>query len=176
MALKADVKKAARRFAVPKALAWFAAVLLIGGGLFSLLERGAEEESRRRLAAFLQRMRATLGNEDWHDLVHFLGRVDDRVAEEMVRANLTRKAHSAVLAPHDWDFTGSVFFCFTAATTIGYGNYTPTTDAGKAFLVLYALVAIPACLNAFAEISDRALELLGMLPHEKTSWEELVSR
>ena len=31
---------------------------------------------------------------------------------------------------------------------------------GKLLLVIYALFAIPLCLNAFAEVSDRGLELL----------------
>jgi hypothetical protein len=95
----------------------------------------------------------------------------------------------AILAPYDWDFVGAAFFCFTAATTIGCsraelepagsharrwlvcrpracaprsadGNYTPQTSAGKTFLVFYACVAIPACLSAFSQISDRALEVL----------------
>ena len=60
------------------------------------------------------------------------------------------------LAPHDWDLVGATCFCFTAATTIGYGNYTPTTDAGKLFLVFYSLVAIPACLRASPRASRSA--------------------
>ena len=60
----------------------------------------------------------------------------------------------------NWDLVGACFFCFTAATTIGYGNYTPQTDAGKLLLVLYAVVAIPICLKTFAKVSDRGLELL----------------
>lgn len=133
--------------------------------IFSWLERDAETESRRVLAYFLGRMHDRLTPAEFHELVGFLARVDDRVAEEMVRANLSSamssaEQHALVLAPHDWDLVGATFFCFTAATTIGYGNYTPSTKGGKMFLILYALVAIPACLRAFSEISDRALAVL----------------
>ena len=169
------VKRAARKFAVPKALLWFLFVLLVGGAVFSLLERGPEEQSRRALAGFLQRMRRALSEDDFNELVSVMGRVNDRVAEEMVRANLsTAVPLPSVLSPHDWDFTGACFFCFTAATTIGYGNYTPATDAGKAFLVLYAFVAIPACLQAFAEISDRALELLARRMRSNMVYEKRI--
>ena len=147
-----------------RALLWFVLVLMLGGAIFSALERSTEIQQRQQLAAFLRKMHAALSPDDFHELVHLLTKLEDRVAEEM--ANLTIAQDSSesnlpdVLAPQDWDFTGACFFCFTAATTIGYGNYTPKTDGGKLFLVFYAFIAIPACLNAFAEISDRALELL----------------
>ena len=44
------------------------------------------------------------------------------------------------------------------ATTIGYGNYTPQTNEGKWFTLVYILVAIPVCLNAYAKISDALLK------------------
>ena len=173
----AEVKKVAKKFAVPRALGWFAVVLLVGGAVFSALERGAEEESRRSLAAFLQRMRLALSDDDFHDLVAVVGKVNDRVAEEMVRANLTSAGPlPPVFAPHDWDFTGACFFCFTAATTIGYGNYTPTTSGGKWFLVVYALVAIPACANAFVEISDKALEALAKRMQKRMAFDNRITQ
>ena len=144
---------------LPQALIAFALVLLLGGGIFSALEGDTETAHRRELAIFLRRMHAALNASDFEDLVAHLGLRDDRVAEELVAANLSHP-HEPALAPRDWDFVGACFFCFTAATTIGYGNYTPRTRGGKSFLVLYAIFAIPTCLMAFAQISDRALELL----------------
>ena len=172
-----SVRRAARKFAVPRALLWFALVLIVGGGIFSLLERDQEVRSRRALADFLQRMHATLGADEFHELVAFLGRVDDRVAEEMARTNLSVQEAQplpAVLAPHDWDWVGACFFCFTAATTIGYGNFTPQTGSGKAFLVVYAFIAIPSCLNAFAEISDRVLDLLARRMRRSMMFEKRI--
>ena len=175
--LAPKAKKIARKFAFLRALLWFAVVLIVGGAIFSALERDAEEQTRRSLAEFIKRMHAVLSAEDFHELVERLGR-DDRVAEEMVRADLSSSAaeRPSVVAPHDWDFTGACFFCFTAATTIGYGNYTPTTDGGKAFLVLYAFIAIPACLNAFAEISDRALELLAKRMRKRMVFDQRITQ
>ena len=129
--LSPHVQRVTKRCATLRALWWFSLVLLVGGGAFSLLERDAEVESRRNLADFLRRMHAALDEESFHELVSVLGRVEDRVAEEMVRANISSAALPDVLAPHDWDFVGACFFCFTAATTIGYGNYTPQVRTNK---------------------------------------------
>ena len=98
------------------------------------------------------------------------------VAEEMARTNLSTPTDSlpSALAPHDWDFAGACFFCFTAATTIGFGNYTPQTDGGKAFLILYAFISVPACLSAFAEISDGALEMLARRFHSRMGFEKRI--
>jgi voltage-gated potassium channel len=150
-----------RRLAVVRALLYFSCVLLLGGAIFSALERDNEVRERQSMAGFLTRMQAALPADEFSELVGFLAIRDDRVAEELHRGvNLSTPeiGSTFLLAPHDWDFVGAFFFCFTAATTIGYGNYTPRTSGGKAFLVVYAFVAIPACLSAFAEISDRALE------------------
>ena len=138
-----------------RALLVFLTVLLVGAAIFSALERDQEVLDRAALADFLKRMNATLTQPEFHEMVAFMGK-EDRVAEEMLRSD----SGDPALAPHDWDFVGACFFCFTAATTIGYGNYTPRTNGGKAFLIFYALVAIPACLTAFSEVSDRALEML----------------
>jgi len=45
-----------------------------------------------------------------------------------------------------WDFYNSIFFSFTAVTTIGYGHQAPNTNDGRTFCVFYSLLGIP--LNA----------------------------
>ena len=42
----------------------------------------------------------------------------------------------------NWEFPSAVFFIITIVTTIGYGTFAPTTDAGKAFTVIYAFIGI----------------------------------
>ena len=167
---------AALLLAFPRKLLWFAFVLLVGGGIFSALEQEAEVQARRELATFLSKMHHALDADDFHELVGHLGRMNDRVAEEM--ANLTADATATpnILTPHDWDFAGACFFCFTAATTIGYGNYTPQTSGGKLFLVIYAVVAIPACLSAFAEASSATLELLAARFQKRMVYEQRIDK
>jgi len=45
-----------------------------------------------------------------------------------------------------WDFYNSLFFSFTAVTTIGYGHQAPGTNDGRSFCIIYSLLGIP--LNA----------------------------
>ncbi|CAF0793330.1 unnamed protein product [Brachionus calyciflorus] len=42
-----------------------------------------------------------------------------------------------------WDFFGSVFYCVTLVSTIGYGHITCKTKVGKIFTILYSSIGIP---------------------------------
>ena len=48
--------------------------------------------------------------------------------------------HSSV---SKWDLSGSFFFVLTVVSTIGYGNYAPNTQTGRALCILYAVIGIP---------------------------------
>ena len=84
----------------------FLAVLLVGGGIFSLAERSTEVQQRIELSRFLHRMHGALNETDFHELLKWIGK-DDRVGEELARANLTSTSSSNVFAPYDWDFVGA---------------------------------------------------------------------
>lgn len=49
----------------------------------------------------------------------------------------------------DLRWVDSLYFCVMTLTTVGYGDLTPQTDAGKMFTVGYVLVGI-GILGAFA--------------------------
>lgn len=59
-----------------------------------------------------------------------------------------------------WDFHNSIFFAFTVATTIGYGNVAPQTVGGKMFTAVYALVAIPLVGTCLVALADTALHFM----------------
>jgi len=42
-----------------------------------------------------------------------------------------------------WDYFDALYFCFLCLITIGYGDFVPTTNAGRTFFVVWALSAIP---------------------------------
>ncbi|XP_054456784.1 potassium channel subfamily K member 18 [Anoplopoma fimbria] len=56
--------------------------------------------------------------------------------------------------PERWDFFGSMFFCCTVFTTVGYGEIYPVTLPGKVLCVLYAMVGIPLMLLVILDVGD----------------------
>ncbi|KAI3415866.1 hypothetical protein GPALN_005436 [Globodera pallida] len=54
--------------------------------------------------------------------------------------------------PTKWSFGASVFFSWTAITTIGYGHIVPLTIQGRISCLLYALFGIPLILVTIADM------------------------
>ena len=50
-----------------------------------------------------------------------------------------------------WDWTSTLYFCIMAATTTGYGDYTPTNQLDK----LYCVLLLPLAVAVFGEILGR---------------------
>ncbi|KAG6440620.1 hypothetical protein O3G_MSEX001354 [Manduca sexta] len=49
-----------------------------------------------------------------------------------------------------WTFSGALVYCITLITTIGYGNVSPRTAAGRAATVAYAAAGVPLTLACLA--------------------------
>ncbi|KAL3072536.1 hypothetical protein niasHS_017510 [Heterodera schachtii] len=56
------------------------------------------------------------------------------------------------VGPSKWSFGSSVFFSWTAITTIGYGHIVPLTIQGRISCLLYALFGIPLILVTIADM------------------------
>ncbi|CAJ0582243.1 unnamed protein product, partial [Mesorhabditis spiculigera] len=54
--------------------------------------------------------------------------------------------------PVKWSFGASIFFSWTAITTIGYGHIVPRTWTGRCIIVFYALIGIPLILVTIADM------------------------
>uniref|UniRef100_UPI00358F3548 potassium channel subfamily K member 13 n=1 Tax=Myxine glutinosa TaxID=7769 RepID=UPI00358F3548 len=125
------------------------AYLLGGAAVFSALELPTELETRQRWrsveAAFAERH-----NVNRSEITAFL-----RAFEQ---AALTG-AHSDALRPR-WDFSGALYFVGTVVSTIGFGMTTPTTTAGKIFLIFYGLLGCSATILFFNLFLERLITLL----------------
>lgn len=53
-----------------------------------------------------------------------------------------------------WDYFTSVYFAMLSLLTIGYGDYTPTSPAGRAFFIVWAILAIPMMTALISNVGD----------------------
>ncbi|XP_052001188.1 potassium channel subfamily K member 18-like [Xyrauchen texanus] len=75
--------------------------------------------------------------------------------EKILKTFNTKKQHN-----QNWTFYGSLLFCCTVFTTVGYGQIYPVTTEGKVACILYALVGIPLMLLLISDVGDMLAVLL----------------
>ncbi|KAL3459579.1 hypothetical protein BJX64DRAFT_291083 [Aspergillus heterothallicus] len=91
--------------------------------------------------------------------------------------------------PQEWSYFVALYFTYTSLTTIGYGDYYPTSNFGKVFFVFWSLIALPILTNlvtAMGQVFHSIVVLCsdfvwGHLIHRRTRrrqahWHETGSR
>ncbi|XP_072296638.1 potassium channel subfamily K member 3a [Eucyclogobius newberryi] len=113
--------------------------LFVGAAIFDALESQKETSQRKELDLKKRELLSSfnLSTEDF---------------DELEKVVLQLKPHKAGV---QWMFAGSFYFAITVITTIGYGHAAPSTDGGKAFCMLYALLGIPLTLVMFQSVGER---------------------
>ncbi|KAM9364926.1 potassium channel subfamily K member 18 [Pholidichthys leucotaenia] len=118
-------------------------------------------------ALIFQHLEGDLSNSDQQAYDTFLGDIVETVLRNFTNYNSTKqnlvsevkqkmeKFKSIWLqSPKRWTFFGSMFFCCTVFTTVGYGEIYPVTLPGKVACVLYAMVGIPLMLLVILDVGD----------------------
>ncbi|KAK3998324.1 outward-rectifier potassium channel TOK1 [Cladorrhinum sp. PSN332] len=59
-----------------------------------------------------------------------------------------------------WTYFDSVYFTFISLTTIGYGDTTPNSNAGKSFWVFWALLALPTVTVLISNAGDTIVKTI----------------
>ncbi|KAG6008909.1 hypothetical protein E4U21_003721 [Claviceps maximensis] len=57
-----------------------------------------------------------------------------------------------------WTYFDSFYFCFVSLTTIGYGDYAPQSNGGKAFFVFWSLLALPTMTVLISNAGDTVVK------------------
>ncbi|XP_021392941.3 potassium channel subfamily K member 18 [Lonchura striata] len=120
----------------------------LGALLFSLMEGTREVRVSEEYKTFLQ------------NLMNLTRELSDNVTEnEKFNAEIRELFSTAdpvwFINPKErWNFFGSLFFCCTVFTTVGYGNTYPVTRSGKYLCMLYALFGIPLMFLVLTDMGD----------------------
>ncbi|NWS80527.1 KCNKI protein, partial [Toxostoma redivivum] len=95
------------------------------------------------------------------NLTQLAGNLSDNVTEneEVYKKDIPELFNRAdpvwFINPEErWNFFGSLFFCCTVFTTVGYGNTYPVTRIGKYLCMLYALFGIPLMFLVLTDMGD----------------------
>ncbi|KAI5272850.1 voltage-gated potassium channel [Aureobasidium subglaciale] len=65
-----------------------------------------------------------------------------------------------------WTYFQTMYFTYTCLLTIGYGDFTPSSNSSKAFFVLWSVLAIPTLTVLISDMSDTVVQLFSNL----TNW------
>ncbi|KAL1301593.1 hypothetical protein AAFC00_005823 [Neodothiora populina] len=57
-----------------------------------------------------------------------------------------------------WTYFEAVYFSYTCLLTIGYGTPSPTSNSGRAFFVLWSLLAVPSLTILISDMSDTVVQ------------------
>ena len=62
-----------------------------------------------------------------------------------------------------WTYFQSLYFAYTTLLTIGYGDYKPFSNSGKAFFVLWSLLAVPTLTIVISNMGDTVVKAISDL-------------
>ncbi|KAL1900771.1 hypothetical protein Cpir12675_000785 [Ceratocystis pirilliformis] len=63
-------------------------------------------------------------------------------------------------ASQNWTYFDGFYFTFVTLTTLGYGDRTPKSNAGKAFFVFWCLMALPTMTIMISNASDTVVRVV----------------
>lgn len=58
----------------------------------------------------------------------------------------------------EWTYFDAVYFCYVSLLTIGYGDLTPKTNAGRPLFVLWSLLAVPLVTVLISSLSETVVQ------------------
>ncbi|XP_074764569.1 potassium channel subfamily K member 18 isoform X1 [Athene noctua] len=121
----------------------------LGALMFSHIEGNRKVNLSEGYRKFLQKL--------WHISRNLSDNMteNEEIFKEEIHVLLNTADRDWFVNPKDrWTFFGSLFFCCTVFTTVGYGNTYPVTRIGKYLCMLYALFGIPLMFLVLTDMGD----------------------
>ncbi|XP_078000106.1 potassium channel, subfamily K, member 13-like [Glandiceps talaboti] len=135
--------------------------LLIGAAIFSAIEHEREKEDKisyeEKKLLFLDRVNRTMNITSFEDFQIYFENFLSLHEETSAKGLLRNKKRDR------WDFSGSFYFVCTVVSTIGFGMSSPSTDAGKCFLICYGLIGSGATILYFNIFLERLITFLAFV-------------
>ncbi|XP_059215733.1 potassium channel subfamily K member 18 [Centropristis striata] len=155
---KAESRKCAARFwkLFPHLLLWLSLVAYaaLGALMFEHIEGSSKSSTQQEYHDFLGQIVSKVEN-----LTNNASYTHEKIVEE-VEKKMKEFKSIWLQSPKRWDFFGSMFFCCTVFTTVGYGEIYPVTLTGKVVCVLYAMMGIPLTLLVILDVGDTLAKLM----------------
>lgn len=60
-----------------------------------------------------------------------------------------------------WSYVDALYFCVMTMSTVGYGDFTPTSNISKMFTVVYSLITI----GVFVGVASKLAQAMLKRPH-----------
>lgn len=57
-----------------------------------------------------------------------------------------------------WNFLDSLYFSVITLTTVGYGDFSPQTTAGKVFTIVYVLIGLGILVSFLSAVAGHAVQ------------------
>ena len=143
--------------------------LLIGAAIFTAIEYDHEKMAEHVAA-----------NQE----VHNVDELQHAIESVLRKFNLSESVSAEILSnftslcagysntPYQWEFLPAFYFSATVITTIGYGHMSPSTNLGRAFLCIYAVMGIPlllVCLVTIGKYLSSMLDtIISRIPYKKS--------
>ncbi|XP_026998893.1 potassium channel subfamily K member 18 [Tachysurus fulvidraco] len=118
---------------------------VLGAVVFQELE-GRPRNGTNEYRNFVRQVVATVRNHTDESEEVLMGAVEQKI----------RGGYQSVWSQshENWTFYGSLFFCCTVFTTVGYGEIYPVTGPGRAACIIYAMLGIPLMLLVISDVGD----------------------
>ncbi|ALC48384.1 Ork1 [Drosophila busckii] len=134
-------------------LIFYISYLLFGAAIYYHIEHGEEKQARteelKERISIYEFLVDQLSDKNITTQNDILERISDYCGKPV-----TDYTQDEYEIPYTWTFYHAFFFAFTVCSTVGYGNISPTTFAGRMVMIVYSVIGIPVNGILFAGLGE----------------------